>query len=152
MSSDVDAPIWLSHHWPGDHDRCLRLGSHLVCRRCLVLYPVAAVAALVSIRMPGGHRWDPLICWLLPVPALVELAAEQIWGVAHRPRRLVVVTVLAGVGAGRAMSRYLMRPSDHVFWLTIAEVTVVSALVIALGFGQRRRRAAGVACDGSPAH
>lgn len=99
MSADLDAPIWLSHHWPGDHDRCVHLGTHVVCRRCLVLYPVAAIVAVLSIRFGGAHRWDQLICWSAMVPALVELAAEQIWGTAHRPRRLVAVTVIAGVGA-----------------------------------------------------
>jgi len=123
-----------------------------MCRRCLVLYPVAAFAAVLSVRFDGGHRWDELICWLAPMPALADLAAEQLWAVPHRPRRLVAVTVLAGLGAGRAIARYLMRPSDQVFWIAVAGVTLVAAVIIALGFRQRRRRPAGVACDGTPAH
>ena len=156
MSPDVDAPIWLSHHWPGDHDRCVHVAGHVICRRCLVLYPTAVVVAVLSIRFGGGHRWDPLICWLAMAPALAELAAEQIWGVAHRPGRLVAVTVVAGIGAGRAVARYLMRPSDPVFWVTVALVVVVSAVVIALGFRRRGRAqrspSPGVACDGPVAH
>lgn len=134
----------------------MHLGTHVVCRRCLVLYPVAAIVAVLSIRFGGAHRWDQLICWSAMVPALVELAAEQIWGTAHRPRRLVAVTVIAGVGAGRAISRYLMRPSDHVFWVTIAEVSIVSIVIIALGFRHRRLCGvdgdAGVACDVPATH
>ena len=33
--------LLLSHHPPGQYDRCIRIGRHHVCRRCAVLYPLA---------------------------------------------------------------------------------------------------------------
>ena len=38
-----DTPMWLSHHWPPDYDRCAVVAGLHVCRRCLVLYPLARV-------------------------------------------------------------------------------------------------------------
>ena len=42
----ADTPMWLSHHWPSDYDRCAVVAGRHVCRRCLVLYPLALVAAV----------------------------------------------------------------------------------------------------------
>ena len=44
----VDTPMWLSHHWPSGYDRCTVIAGRHVCRRCLVLYPVALVAGVAA--------------------------------------------------------------------------------------------------------
>ena len=51
----ADTPMYLSHHWPSDYDRCAVVGGMHICRRCLVLYPVALVAGLVV----GIGSWTP---------------------------------------------------------------------------------------------
>ena len=78
-------------------------GRH-VCRRCLVLYPLALVAAvLASAGVSWPDRVDGWLCWLLPLPAVVEFVGEQLGLLRHRPARLVVDHGPAGRGrAGRS--------------------------------------------------
>ena len=48
--TDADpSPMWLAPHHPDQYDRCVTVGDRHVCRRCLVLYPVAALSALVIL-------------------------------------------------------------------------------------------------------
>ena len=49
-TASTESPIWLSHHWQDQHDRCVRLGGHSVCRRCLVLYPLVVLWAGLTQR------------------------------------------------------------------------------------------------------
>lgn len=30
----ADTPLWLSHHWPGEYDRCAMVARRHICRRC----------------------------------------------------------------------------------------------------------------------
>ena len=63
-------PLWLSHHAPADLDRCVTVGGHHVCRRCLLLWPLTfAILALAAagVRWPRGA--DGLLLVLLPLPA-----------------------------------------------------------------------------------
>jgi len=107
-----DSPLWLSHHRPEHHDRCVSLGGVAVCRRCAVLYPlVVAVAALVAAVEP-----QPAVAlaamWLAPLPLSIEWIAEQFGILLHRPRRLVATTALASVGIGAALAWHLRTPFD----------------------------------------
>ncbi|MBI2710046.1 MAG: hypothetical protein HYX34_10170 [Actinobacteria bacterium] len=116
----ADTPIWLSHHWPDEYDRCVRLRGRWVCRRCAVLYPVSLVAAVV---IGAGLRWparlDPWFLWLLPLPAVVEFIAEHLRLVRHAPTRLVVLTIPLAVATGRMYVRYLDRPGDRLVWTVV---------------------------------
>ena len=47
MGPVADTPMMLSHHFPEDYDRCAVVAGFHVCRRCLVLYPVALVTGVV---------------------------------------------------------------------------------------------------------
>lgn len=141
-----DTPMWLSHHVEEQHDRCVRVNGFLICRRCLVLYPLSAVIAVTWIRIGGSHPLDRLMCWGLVLPALIEFTAEQAGWTRHRPARLVAVTAVASLAIGRGVSRYLQRPGDVVFWVMVAEIVVVSCVGMTLGV--RRRRAA---CDAGAA-
>jgi hypothetical protein len=124
--------IWLSHHWSDDEGRCAHIGGRLVCRRCLVLYPVALVAAVAAA---AGLRWpaslDVVLLWLLPLPAVLDFVADNLAVVRHSPRRQVVVTALLGVSLGVAYSRYLDHTGDSLVWSVVATYGVI-CLVAAL--------------------
>lgn len=118
-------PLWLSHHWPEDYDRCVRIGRNHVCRRCLVLYPLAAVATVVGLAIGGdaglaaSNAWSAAIVLLAPLPAVVEFVLEHVGILRHNPRRQVVVTVPLGLGLGVGFARYLGDLADPVFWGTV---------------------------------
>jgi hypothetical protein len=114
---DDPSPLWLSHHWPDEYDRCVTLGGRRVCRRCLVLYPVSFVSALVlGLVASWPERLDRWFLWLLPLPAVVEFVAEQLVLVRHRPGRMVALTVLLGIACGRLYVRYLDDQRDDLLW------------------------------------
>lgn len=119
-------PLWLSHHWPDEYDRCVDLKGRKVCRRCIVLYPVSLVAAIV---LGAGLRWperlDPWFLWLLPLPAVMEFVAEQLQLVGHSPRRMVAFTLVLAVGCGGLYSRYLDDQGDDLVWTVTATYLLV---------------------------
>jgi hypothetical protein len=113
-------PMWLSHHWPDDYDRCVRIRGRMVCRRCAVLYPVSLVAAAVLGFVASWPDWiDPWLLWLLPLPAVVEFVAEQLEAIRHSPTRLVVLSVPLGVACGRLYVRYLDDLGDGLVWSVV---------------------------------
>jgi hypothetical protein len=123
---DDPTPLWLSHHWPDEYDRCTRVAGRLVCRRCLVLYPVSLVSALVlGLVASWPERLDPWFLWLLPLPAVLEFVAEQLRLVQHSPRRLVVLTVPLAVACGRLYVRYLDNRGDELVWSVVATYALV---------------------------
>ncbi|QLD89211.1 DUF2085 domain-containing protein [Natronomonas salina] len=72
-------PYLLSHHQPGEWDRCYapRVGGRRVrlCARCLGIYPgilAGLLAALIGSPLPTG-LW---VVTLLPMPALVDWAVS----------------------------------------------------------------------------
>ena len=71
-------PLWLSHHWPHDLDRCIDVRGFKVCRRCAVLYPLGLLSALV---LGAVGSWpdavDRWLVWLLPLPAFVDFVGER---------------------------------------------------------------------------
>ena len=104
--------MWLTHHWPEHHDRCLHAGPVLVCRRCAVLYPVAVVAAAVTLWLDPSEVAAVVAMWLLPLPMTLEWVAEHRGEIEHSPRRLVWLTAIAGVGIGAALAAHLRQPFD----------------------------------------
>jgi hypothetical protein len=116
----ADTPMWLSHHWPSDYDRCAVVAGRHVCRRCMVLYPAALVAAvLASTGATWPDRLDGWLCWLLPLPAVVEFVGEQLGLLRHRPARLVVTTLLLAAACGNLYARYLDDPGDTLVWSVV---------------------------------
>ena len=110
-------PMWLSHHYEEDYDRCVRIGRRYVCRRGLVLYPVAFVAMALAF---AGVRWrtslDPLLFVVLPLPGVVEFVAEHLHAIGYHPALQAVVTVPLGVALGVGFHRYLHHYTDPLFW------------------------------------
>ncbi len=136
-------PMWLAHHWPEDYDRCVRIGRSHVCRRCLVLYPLALVTAL-AVGALGPSVVSP---WLtaaalvvLPVPAVADFVAEHRGWVQPSAPRLVAVTVPLALGLGAGFARYLEHLTDLWFWTV---VVVYGGLCAAVALWGRRSPASG---------
>ncbi len=104
--------MWLTHHWPEHHDRCLRAGGLLVCRRCAVLYPVAVLAAALTWWLDPPAVAAVVAMWLLPLPMTLEWVAEHRGEIDHAPRRLMWLTAIAAVGVGAALAAHLRHPFD----------------------------------------
>lgn len=149
-TASTESPIWLSHHWQDQHDRCVRLGGHSVCRRCLVLYPLVVLWAGLTLAVEPPAAAVVVAIWLLPLPMSLEWAAEQLGVVGHAPRRLVATTALASVGLGAALAVHLRTPFDPDALAPVAtHVTVcgVSSVVAA-----RQRRARGWQAEHARSH
>jgi len=110
-------PMWLSHHYPEDYDRCVVIAGRPVCRRCIVLYPVALAAMALAL---AGARWpkslDPFLLVALPVPGVTEFVLEHLGVIGYRPRLQAAVTVPLGAALGVGFERYLHRHTDPLFW------------------------------------
>jgi len=116
----ADTPMWLSHHWPSEYDRCVVMGRKHVCRRCLVLYPLAAACAvLAAAGVTWPDRLDVWFCWLLPVPAVLEFVGEHLGLLRYRFRRSVLVTVPLAVACGKLYVRYLHDFRDQLAWSVV---------------------------------
>lgn len=114
------APVWLSHHQPDHYDRCVRIAGRPVCRRCLVLYPLAFLVAAISLTVFWWPDWlDPWLLIVLPLPAVVEFCGEQAGRLAYSGRRQIVVTVPLAVALGQGLARYIESPTDLLFWAMV---------------------------------
>jgi hypothetical protein len=126
-------PLWLSHHYPDEYDRCVTIGHTNVCRRCSVFWPAcfaATLFALVGVRWPEGL--DPWLLWLLPVPVVVEWWLERLRLVAYSPWRNTVFSLVCAPAVGVGLARYLLEPSDGLFWTVVAVYAVVCLVPVFL--------------------
>jgi hypothetical protein len=132
-------PLWLSHHFPEQYDRCVRLGGRHVCRRCLVLYPLAFAVMFLSL---GGVGWpgslDAALVVLLPLPAAAEFVTEQLGAARYSPVRQIVVTIPLAVGLGRGFAIYVEDPTSRLFWGVV--LAYGGVCLVALLWRQRRDR------------
>lgn len=110
--------LWLSHHWSGEYDRCTIIAGRHVCRRCLVLYPIALTVLAVSFfgLQPWPENLDPWFIWLLSIPATLEFLAEKLRDVSYNPTRQVVVTVLVALAVGRGFAHEFDDQWSWLFW------------------------------------
>lgn len=112
--------MWLSHHYPEDYDRCVRLGRKHFCRRCLALYPVAMTVMIITyLTSPRQTSLDVLLLVILPTPAVIEFLLEQFGLIKYRPIRQVLVTLPLAVSLGRGLAIYLQHPTSLLFWGTV---------------------------------
>ena len=136
---DFTTMIW-SHHWPEQHDRCAVVGGRLVCRRCLVLYPVAfAVVILATLGVAWPENFDSAALLLLPIPVVADFIAEQVGVIRYSARRQVVTTALGAIALGRGFGRYFDHTSDGLFW-SMAGVYGGLCALAAVGRHVRERR------------
>jgi len=115
--NDDVTPLWLSHHWPDDYERCAVVRGRHVCRRCLWMYPVAfavLAAGVLGPRLPAPVEIAGYA--LAALPALVDFVLEHLGRVRQSARRMVIVSVPLGVGLGLGFTRYVHAPGDPWFW------------------------------------
>ena len=115
--------LWHAHHWPQDYDqRCVRIGSRHWCRRCLALYPLGFIVAVLSALglPPWPETADPALIWLLSIPATVAFVGEAVGTFAYRPRWQVGATLVTAVGFGRALGYELTDRWSPEFWQPVA--------------------------------
>ena len=137
-ADETITPLWLSHHYPEAYDRCAVIGRRHVCRRCLVLYPVAfAVLALSRAGLHWPSGLDPWLLVLLPLPAVGEFVLEHAGVLSYRPARQVVVTVPLAFALGRGFALYLDRPTSPLFWAVVVAYSMVC--LAAVLWAARRR-------------
>ena len=110
-----------------------------MCRRCLVLYPTAFLAAvLVALLAPGTPGTLAVtLMWLLPIPAVVDWTLEHLGLVAWSPRRQVAVTLVAAPALGIALAAHADRPFTHTAVIPMAFWTLV-CLTAAMAGAERR--------------
>jgi hypothetical protein len=130
--------MWMSHHWPEDHERCVSVRGRMVCRRCVVLYPIAlCVVVVFGFWDVWPDRIDSWLLWLLPLPAVVELAGEHLGYLRPHAGRLILVTVPLAVACGRLYLRYIDQPTDELALSVVGVYGGLCVLVVLLS-GSRR--------------
>ncbi len=132
--------LWLSHHWPEEYDRCVRIGRNHVCRRCLWFYPVCFATMALAL---AGVRWpievDPWLLFLLPVPVVVEWWGEQLRLIRYSAPRQVILTLICAPAVGVGLARYLESPGDGLFWAVVGSYAVICLAPVLIGHAMRRR-------------
>lgn len=136
----ADTPMWLSHHWPDTYDRCAVIGGLHVCRRCLVLYPLALVSGIaISIGSWWPHGLDPWVLWLFPLPGVIEFVLDNLDRIGYSPRRQVLLSAGGALAAGVGYVRYLEDTFDPLVW-SVVGVYTAACLAGAIIGGLRRGR------------
>ncbi len=112
--------LWLSHHHPEQHERCVRVLGHPVCRRCLLLWPAAygLIALQVVLRSPGRHPLDLLLPLLL-LPPVVEFLEVHMGLRPYSAGRTWLLTPLLALAMGRLLYRCMVIPWDPATWAVI---------------------------------
>jgi len=114
------AGLWLSHHHPDQHHRCVRVGRVHICRRCLLLWPLAygLIALQVAARAPATHPFDLLLPLFLLPPVLEFLEVHTGLRPYSAPRTWLLTPFLA-LAVGRLLYRCMAIPWDLTTWAVI---------------------------------
>jgi hypothetical protein len=129
--------MWLAHHYPEDYDRCVLVGRSHICRRCLVLYPIAFAVMVLTLSWHPTGAVDALTLVVLPLPAVIEVVAEQLVPLEYAPRRQVAVTIPLAIALGRGFAIYLDDHTSLLFWGVVVGYTAICAGAVLIA--QRRR-------------
>jgi hypothetical protein len=133
--------VALTHHLPHEHDRCVRVGSKLVCRRCFVLYPVAFAFMFAALAGAGwSASLDPLLLLVLPAPVAIEYVAEQVGGLSYNARRQQLLTLLAAPALGTGLARHIRTPFTKWFVAMVLLHGGICALAHVVASSRRGRR------------
>lgn len=112
--------IALSHHLPHEHDRCVVIAGRHVCRRCLVLYPLAFAVMFLAL---GGTTWperlDPALLLGLPIPVTVEFVGEKLGLLRYSARRQVLFTAIAAPALGTGLGQHILSPFPKWFLIMV---------------------------------
>jgi len=124
--------MWLAHHYPDDYERCVVIGRSHVCRRCLVLYPLAFGVMLIALAVHPSTTVNAIAIVLLPLPAVIELVLEQLNVFTYQPVRQMAVTIPLAIGLGVAFSLYFDDQTSPLFWGPIVLYSAVCAAAVAI--------------------
>lgn len=111
--------MWLAHHWPDEYaERCVKLGSRHVCRRCAALYPLGVLIAIVSatVSPPWPTSIDPWPIWLLSIPATVAYCGEAAGVFRYNAKVQVGTMLIAAIGFGRGLGYEFEQRWSTEFW------------------------------------
>lgn len=115
--------LWHAHHWPSDYGtHCVRVGTRHWCRRCLSLYPLGLLVAVLSAL--GAPPWpaaaDPAMIWVLCLPGTVAFVGEAVGVFTYRPRWQMAATLITAVAFGRGLGYELAERWSPEFWQPVA--------------------------------
>lgn len=138
-SRPIRTSRWLAHHGPEHLERCTVVAGHHVCRRCAVLYPIAAVTwiaagLLLGTTLPG---WATLAMWALPVAMVADWIAEHLGLARWSPRRQIAVTAFGAPALGLALAAHAAHPFTAA---AVAPVVTWSAACLAVAIVGAVRR------------
>ena len=137
-STDADpSPMWLAHHHPDQYERCVTFGTLHVCRRCLVLYPLAVLCAVVVLLTDPPPTLLIAAMWLLPAPVMAEWVGEHLGHLSHSPRRQVVLTALAAPALGAALAWHATSPFELAALAPMTTWAIVGLAAALLGRAAR---------------
>lgn len=127
-------PLWVSHHRADQVDHCVRVGRLHVCRRCLVLYPVVVVTAVVVATVdPVASPLVGLGVVVALIPFLVDWVTEHLGFTAYSAPRSALVSVIGALGLGSALGVHVHHPFEPLVTVPVAVVAAAAALVAVLG-------------------
>ncbi len=91
-------PLWLSHHYACDADRCVRIGGTHVCRRCLSMFVgfVPAVVLLLSSWRDDLQAGDTGLVLALTIVAGLEFVQVVRRRTPYSARRVLVLSPPVG--------------------------------------------------------
>lgn len=149
VSLSIDAQhLWLSHHRDDQLDRCAVVAGRHVCRRCLVLYPIALLSMAAVLAGVAAPSW---LLFVLPAAAAIEFVVEQLGLIRYHPARQSVLTAIAAPALGIGFGRVVENPADRPFWTMVAMFAVpcaIVAVVVAAVVTARTQRCSSAALEG----
>ena len=132
--------MWLSHHWPDGYDRCAVVGGMHVCRRCLVLYPLALITGIaIGVGSWWPHHLDAWVLWLFPLPGVIEFVLDNVGRIQYSPVRQMVLSAAGAVAAGLGYVRYLDETLDPLVWSVVGAYTAICVAGVAVGAFRGKR-------------
>jgi len=125
--------MWHAHHWPEEYDRCTMIAGRPVCRRCLILYPVSILVAIVSLAgsAPWPESYDLWFIWGLCAPTTIDFVGEQLQWFRYSAKRQIITTVLLAPALGQGFAHELDDSWSWEFWgpvLTFCTIWFFAAL------------------------
>lgn len=101
VRADHDAssfgPVWLSHHYACDSDRCVRVGKVAVCRRCLAIFAGLVPAVIVLSGSFAPQAGDIGLVLAMAGFAAYEFVQVVRGRMVYSARRVLVVSPFVGV-------------------------------------------------------
>lgn len=136
--------LWLAHHWPDAYDeRCIKVGSRHVCRRCAALYPLGILTA-VLFAVKGFTFWptelDPAPIWILSIPATVAYCGEALGLIPYRAKVQVGTTIAAAFAFGHALGYEFQSRWSTEFWGPIAVFGGIWFFATVLGMERKKKQ------------